>query len=134
MQTGRACRRTWTWWCVSSEVSHCLPTLMSVLHSPTSRPRKSHVSTIICMGMSLDNGAQCKLSQLINTGEIKRTLFNWMETGQNCTDFQGSPLFQATYNIKTKKNKQLNQLVSVGCGRLAEGKGTKLTDEIKKRA
>ena len=44
--------------------------------------------------------------------------------GRNRTkwaNFQGSPLFQATYNIKTEK--QTMQLVSVGCGRLAEGKG-----------
>ena len=63
------------------------------------------------------------------------------------TDFRGSPLFQATYNRrkknkkkqnkhnnnnKTKTNKQTQKkpqtinstyLVSVGCGRLVEGKG-----------
>ena len=42
--------------------------------------------------------------------------------------FRGSPLFQATYNIKTGKNKNNKKpsnstyLVSVGCERLAEGK------------
>ena len=39
--------------------------------------------------------------------------------------FRGSPLFQATYDIKTEEKKTMNStdLVSVGCGRLAEGKG-----------
>ena len=39
--------------------------------------------------------------------------------------FPGSPLFQATYNIKTEEKKTINStyLVSVGCGRLAEGTG-----------
>ena len=49
--------------------------------------------------------------------------------GRNRTkwaNFQGSPLFQATYNIKTEKQ-TINSfyLVSVRCGRLAEGKGHK---------
>ena len=40
--------------------------------------------------------------------------------------FRGSPLFQATYNIKTEKQTiNSTYLVSVGCGRLAEGKGHK---------
>ena len=38
-------------------------------------------------------------------------------------NFRGSPLFQATYNIKTEKQTtDTTYLVSVGCGRLAEGK------------
>ena len=39
-------------------------------------------------------------------------------------NFRGSPLFQARYNIKTEKQ-TINSayLVSVRCGRLAEGKG-----------
>ena len=65
-----------------------------------------------------------------NTQEIKRTLFNWMKQDKMCkflrkSSFssylqQGSPLFQAMYNIKTNNS---TYLVSVGCGRLAEGKG-----------
>ena len=47
--------------------------------------------------------------------------------GQNRTKhatFWGSPLFQASYNIKTEKQTiNSTYLVSVGCGRLAEGKG-----------
>ena len=51
-----------------------------------------------------------------------------------CANFQESPPFQATYNIKTEKQPSiLTYLVSVGCGRLAEGKGHE-TDIIKKRA
>ena len=34
-----------------------------------------------------------------NTQEIKRTLFNWTKRAK----FRGSPLFQATHNIKTEK-------------------------------
>ena len=40
--------------------------------------------------------------------------------------FRGSPVFQATYNNNNKTEKQTinsTYLVSVGCGRLAEGKG-----------
>ena len=47
--------------------------------------------------------------------------------GQNTTKrahFRGSPLFQATHDIKTEKQAiNSTYLVSVGCGRLAEGKG-----------
>ena len=48
--------------------------------------------------------------------------------GRNRTkraSFGGSPLFQATYNVKTFFFKTINStyLVSVGCGRLAEGIG-----------
>ena len=50
--------------------------------------------------------------------------------GRNRTkraNFRGSPLFQATYktNKQNRKKKKINStyLVSVGCGRLAEGKG-----------
>ena len=37
----------------------------------------------------------------------------------------GSPLFQAMYNIKKKEKQTINStyLVSVGCGKLAEGNG-----------
>ena len=39
-------------------------------------------------------------------------------------NFRGSPLFQSTYNNKTEKQTiSSTYLVSVGCGRLAEGKG-----------
>ena len=38
-----------------------------------------------------------------------------------CAHFRGSPLFQATYNIKTEKQTiNSTYLVSVRCGRLAE--------------
>ena len=54
-------------------------------------------------------------------------LFNSMKldkTGQKHAHFLGSPLFQATYNIKTEEQTiNSTYLVSVGCGRLAEGKG-----------
>ena len=49
--------------------------------------------------------------------------------------FRGSPLYQTTYNRKTEKQTiNSTYFVSVGYGRLAEGKGTRLTDVIKKRA
>ena len=55
-------------------------------------------------------------------------LFNWTKHAK----FLGSPLFQATYNIKAEKQIITSTyLVSVGCGRLAEGKGyERLTDVI----
>ena len=58
-----------------------------------------------------------------NTQEIKERHL----IGRNRTKpayFRGSPLFQATYNIKTEKTTTVNStyLVSFGCGRLAEGK------------
>ena len=47
--------------------------------------------------------------------------------GQNGTkraNFRGSALFQATYDVKTEKQTiDSTYLVSVGCGRLAEGSG-----------
>ena len=59
-----------------------------------------------------------------NTQEIKRTFFNRTKQDKMC-NFRRSPLFQATYYIKTEKTTTVNStyLVSVGCGRLAEGKG-----------
>ena len=51
-------------------------------------------------------------------------------TGRNRTkraNFRGSPLFQATYSINTgKQTINSTYLVSVGRGRLAGGKGTRL--------
>ena len=56
----------------------------------------------------------------------ERLLIGWNRT--SCAHFRGSLLFQATYNIKKhrKKQQQLIQLVSVGCGRLAGGKGLEI--------
>ena len=43
-----------------------------------------------------------------NTQEIKRMLFSWQNRTKR-VHFWGSPLSQATHNIKTEKNKQLIQ-------------------------
>ena len=62
--------------------------------------------------------------------------------GRNRTkraNFRGSPLFQATYNMKTEKKtttkKQLMQLIlcQLDVGGWRKEKGTRLTDVIKKR-
>ena len=57
----------------------------------------------------------------------EQNAFKLDETGQNVQIFEGSPLFQATYNIKTEENKQLIQLIlcQLDARRLAEGKGHK---------
>ena len=60
------------------------------------------------------------------THEIKRTPFNWtkQEEKKKRANFRGSPLFQATYKTKTvKQTINSTYLVSIGCERLAEGKG-----------
>ena len=54
--------------------------------------------------------------------------------GRNRTkraNFRGSPLFQATYDIKTEKQKNNStHLASVGCWRQAEGKGHETVEMI----
>ena len=59
-----------------------------------------------------------------NKEEIKRTLFSWTKQ-----DKRGSPLFQATYNIKTEKNKPSVQLIlcQLDVGGWRKEKGTRLT-------
>ena len=65
----------------------------------------------------------------------ERFLIRWNRTER--AYFRGSPLFQATYKINNINNRKqtINStyLVSVGCGRLAEGKGheTDWRDKIK---
>ena len=56
-------------------------------------------------------------------------------TGQNRTklaNFRGSPFFQATYNIKTERKKQLIQLIlcHLDVGGWQKQKGTRLTDAL----
>ena len=47
----------------------------------------------------------------------QKNAFKLDETGQHVQIFRGSPLFQATYNIKTEKQTiSSTYLVSVGCG------------------
>ena len=67
----------------------------------------------------LGAGIEALKDKFQNTQEIKRTRFNGSKQDKSA-NFQGSPLFQATYNIKTINS---TYLVSVGCGRLVEGKG-----------
>ena len=81
--------------------------------------------------------------KLIQTQKRLRENFLTRRNGKKGTHFRGSPLFQATYkkppkttqNNKKQKQKQhtqkkqtnnrkhLTYFLSVGCGRLAEGKG-----------
>ena len=74
-------------------------------------------------------GSEIHIHVLINI--LSKTHMRLKErflTGRNRTkraNFRRSPLFQATYNIKTEKNKQLIQLIlcQLDARRLAEGKG-----------
>ena len=87
----------------------------------------------------LDKGTNPPTTQFVqqaeevqNTQEIKRTL---LLIGQNRTkrvNFRGSPLFQATYNIKTE-NKQLFQLIlcQLDVGGWQKEKGTRPTLALK---
>ena len=66
-------------------------------------------------------------SVLEKRSKTRKRLKERFLTGRNRTkraNFLGTPLFKATYNIKTEKQTiNSTYLVSVGCGRLAEGKG-----------
>ena len=70
-----------------------------------------------------------------NTQEIKRTLFFFFffldETGQNVQIFEKVLLFKLR-TTKERKKQTINSdyLVSVGCGRLAEGKGHETDAEV----
>ena len=60
-----------------------------------------------------------------NTQEIKRTLFDWTKQDKTCTFLKKSSFSSYVQYIKNRKTNNSTYLVSVGCGRLAEGKGTK---------
>ena len=64
---------------------------------------------------------QCSEKRSKTHKRLKRKLFNWRKHDKMCTFLRKSSFS----SYIQQKNKQLIYLVSVGCGRLAEGKGHK---------
>ena len=58
-----------------------------------------------------------------NTQEVKRTLFNWTKQDKTCKFSRKSSFSSYVQHKNRQKKKSSIYLVSVGCGRLAEGKG-----------
>ena len=57
-----------------------------------------------------------------NTQENKRTLFNWTKQDRTCTFSRKYSFFFFSSYAQHRKTNNSTYLVSVGCGRLAEGK------------
>ena len=86
---------------------------------------KLFTSTFMCFKRKkFWNKVECQHSEK-RSQTHKRLLLILIEwNGTKRAHFRGSPLFQARYNLKAEKTTiHSTYLVSVRCGRLAEGKG-----------
>ena len=80
------------------------------------------VCVCVCVCVSV-----CVCYSIQNTQERLKEHFLMRQNRTKRANFQGCPLFQATCNKKTEKQTiNSTYLVSVGCRRLAEGKGQRL--------
>ena len=61
--------------------------------------------------------------QIQNTQQIKRTLFDWTKQDKTCTFSRKSSFSSYVQHKNWKQTINSTNLVSVGCGRLAEEKG-----------
>ena len=115
-------------WCQSCQITS--PGWPNIIHSSLLKPHYKMIRPEWCTSFCKSCYTEKKIWYRVDCQHsekrskthkrLKRTFFNWTKQA----NFQGSPLFQAAYNIKTEKQTSYSlSSCQLDAGRLAEGKG-----------